>query len=282
MRQPVRTLGLILAGWLLVSGVTQAQTQTIQEALEQILQLKKQLALEKARADELAAEARAQADQARRAEQEARRQAEIALQAAKEAEARAIAAREAEARARQQQQQNQGPPQPVPNEVDRLRRELEETRRALEESRREAEKLADRLRQVEIERVRGVDGANRELVERLMQLERRMMEMERRMRLQPGIPLERPRVKPAENPEGPSIEGEVTRVEKNLLSLSVGADVGLQKGTTLELFRLGGKPLYLGQVRVVEVQPKSAVATVVGRLNEDAKPGDRVATLVNK
>ena len=53
MKTTLRSLTLVLAAWLVTGGPATAQpSPTVEALLEQIAQLKKQLALEKARADE--------------------------------------------------------------------------------------------------------------------------------------------------------------------------------------------------------------------------------------
>jgi hypothetical protein len=66
-------------------------------------------------------------------------------------------------------------------------------------------------------------------------------------------------------PEAPSeqIEGKIQAVDQSdpaLVELSVGADAGLKKGHTLEVFRFYPIPSYLGVIRIVEVTPRNAVA----------------------
>jgi hypothetical protein len=71
----------------------------------------------------------------------------------------------------------------------------------------------------------------------------------------------------------------------DLYKLSIGSDSGLQKGHTLELFRLSkvpGQSRYLGTVRITDVGPKEAVAMPVGKLADRPRPGDQVASRINK
>lgn len=90
---------------------------------------------------------------------------------------------------------------------------------------------------------------------------------------------------PARNPPPEVIEGLVKQVDKkeDLMTISVGSDSGLQKGQTLEVFRVGAKPgetKYLGTIRIVDVRPTEAVGKAVGRLSGAVQKGDRVASRI--
>jgi hypothetical protein len=80
-------------------------------------------------------------------------------------------------------------------------------------------------------------------------------------------------------PEG--VKGSVTRVDEKsgLLTISVGSDAGLQKGHTLEVYRLK-PPKYLGTIRIVDVSPKEAVAQPVGKALDAIQVGDEVASKI--
>jgi hypothetical protein len=354
MARTMRGVALALAGWLLIGATGTAQSPTIEALIEQVLQLKKQLAAEKARSDELAARAaaneaearaqaeraREQADQARRAEQQARAEAERALAAAREAEARAKAgnadAAEAEAllakataalkeeqarldeiarvvvpehpTLRQQEQRVQAARKVVaeaqarlaqlrkpaaPPDVEQLRKELEAVRqealRAADAvlAERKARELAERAeverrelaRKLEQETVRAATAEleKRTLLERLKQLEQRVADLEKQLRGKPGT--EEPR-KPEVNRPAEEIKGTVKKVDGGLILLDIGADVGLQQGHTLELFRLGNKPMYLGSVTIVKVEAREAVARATGKLAADIQAGDSVASRI--
>jgi hypothetical protein len=76
------------------------------------------------------------------------------------------------------------------------------------------------------------------------------------------------------------VEGLVKKVEGKLLTISVGSDAGLARGHTLEVFRLGEKPRYLGRVRVMEVTATAAVCQVVGKMADRVAVGDQVSSRV--
>lgn len=86
----------------------------------------------------------------------------------------------------------------------------------------------------------------------------------------------------SKNPPSEKIEGQVTKMDGAILQLSVGSDSGLKKNQTLELFRLGPKPVYLGTVRITDVVAKASVAMPVGKLNDVARIGDQVASHILK
>lgn len=65
------------------------------------------------------------------------------------------------------------------------------------------------------------------------------------------------------NPPQAAVRGIIEKVDGNdptLVTLSIGGDVGLKAGHTLEVFRLKPAPKYLGTVRVLDVTPQKAIA----------------------
>jgi lipopolysaccharide export system protein LptA len=82
------------------------------------------------------------------------------------------------------------------------------------------------------------------------------------------------------NPHGVPLEGKVLRADSSgLVQISLGSDFGLERGHTLELFRLS-PPKYIGMVKVIEVNSKDAVAQPVGALNDRPLAGDSVASQI--
>jgi len=79
----------------------------------------------------------------------------------------------------------------------------------------------------------------------------------------------------------PNLQGEVTKVDGDLMTLSAGSDSGLVKGHVLEVFRRGAAPKYLGRVRIIEVSPKQSVGQAVGRMAAPVEKGDKVASRVS-
>lgn len=82
------------------------------------------------------------------------------------------------------------------------------------------------------------------------------------------------------SPPPTNAEGLVARAEGNLVKITIGSDSGLSKGNTLEVFRLGQTPKYLGRIRIVEVTPNEAVGQAMGRLSAPILKGDRVASTI--
>jgi hypothetical protein len=82
-------------------------------------------------------------------------------------------------------------------------------------------------------------------------------------------------------PADGEIRGEVTEIDEksDLVRMSIiGADWGLAKGHTLEVYREGPKPLYLGTVRILDVAKTKAVGKPIGKLHEPIKKGDKVTS----
>lgn len=86
------------------------------------------------------------------------------------------------------------------------------------------------------------------------------------------------------NPPPENVDGLVKVADASgLVKISVGSDVGLAKGHTLELFRLSplsSQSKYLGTIRILEVSPHEAVAQPVRALTDKPMAGDRVASKI--
>jgi len=77
------------------------------------------------------------------------------------------------------------------------------------------------------------------------------------------------------------VTGKVTQANSSMVLVSIGSDAGLVKGDVLMLYRMDkNKPRYLGRVKVIEVNPKTAAAEVVGKLTEPAKSGDEAVSTI--
>jgi chromosome segregation ATPase len=80
------------------------------------------------------------------------------------------------------------------------------------------------------------------------------------------------------------VEGEVDKVDANnrRIEITIGSDDGLVVGHTLELYRFGADPKYLGKVKIISVEPDRAVAEVVGKTvrGEKIQEHDIVATKI--
>lgn len=82
------------------------------------------------------------------------------------------------------------------------------------------------------------------------------------------------------NPPAENIEGLVRRAEGNLVTISLGTDAGLSRGQTMEVFRLGQTPKYIGRIRIVEVTATQSVGQASGKLSTPIQAGDRVASRI--
>ena len=61
---------------------------------------------------------------------------------------------------------------------------------------------------------------------------------------------------------------------------SIDSDAGLTRGQTLEVFRFGTSPKWVGRIRIVEVMQTQAVGTAMGKLTTPIQVGDRVASRI--
>jgi len=84
------------------------------------------------------------------------------------------------------------------------------------------------------------------------------------------------------NPPPENVEGLIKRTDPNsgLVTLSLGSDAGLVKGNTMEVFRLGATPKYVGRIKIINVTATEAVGQPAGRLNGSIQTGDRVASRI--
>jgi len=74
------------------------------------------------------------------------------------------------------------------------------------------------------------------------------------------------------NPPSVYVKGEIEAIhaqDTGLVQLNVGSDKGLKPNQTLEAYRTEPQPLYLGLIRIVDVQPHTAV----GRLERVGSAG---------
>jgi hypothetical protein len=75
------------------------------------------------------------------------------------------------------------------------------------------------------------------------------------------------------------VNGKIEKFDGDLVQINVGADAGLAKNHTLEVYRLTPEAKYLGMIRIVEVGAKSSVGRLVPAGNT-ARPELRVGDLV--
>ena len=86
------------------------------------------------------------------------------------------------------------------------------------------------------------------------------------------------------NPPPGQVKGRIERVDPNdpaLVTITIGADQGLAKGHTLEVYRLKPEPRYLGIVRIIEVTSARSVGRLIapaGAKRAQLQVGDEVAS----
>jgi hypothetical protein len=72
---------------------------------------------------------------------------------------------------------------------------------------------------------------------------------------------------PEKNPPAKKLNGLIEKLDDkdaSLVSISIGSDVGLAKGHTLEVYRLKPQPKYLGTIRIIEISEQKAVGKRIG------------------
>jgi hypothetical protein len=90
---------------------------------------------------------------------------------------------------------------------------------------------------------------------------------------------------PTKNPPASEAEGEVKQVDSatGYVTISIGSDAGIDKGNTLEVYRLKPKPIYLGTIEVIAVKPNECVAKPVERLLRGTiQVGDRASSRITR
>jgi chromosome segregation ATPase len=69
-----------------------------------------------------------------------------------------------------------------------------------------------------------------------------------------------------------------TRDKATLVEITVGSDDGVTKGVQLHVFRLTGKPKYLGKIKIIQVSADTSIGEVVDDAKQGTiKKGDHVA-----
>ena len=98
------------------------------------------------------------------------------------------------------------------------------------------------------------------------------------LRVEPAPPPERGKAKEAPAPKEGKIES-IHSDDANLVQISIGSEQGLKQNDALEVHRLD-PPMYLGQIRIVDVTPQQAVGRLerFGRGKVQLRVGDRVTT----
>jgi hypothetical protein len=153
-------------------------------------------------------------------------------------------------------------------EIDQLKKLVKEKDEALVKA-LEREKKAEEARVAADIEKKSLQAQNERLVRQLEELTKEMAKL-RKDRAAAAAPNRPPK----------DLEGIVMEVEEKngLVKISVGSDSGLEKGHTLDVYRLKPAPKYLGQIEIVEVTATSAVAKPVGKSRETIQKGDSVSS----
>lgn len=84
-------------------------------------------------------------------------------------------------------------------------------------------------------------------------------------------------------PPPEDVEGIVKNSDgkSGLVTVSIGSDAGISKGNSLYVYRLAPKPMYLGEIRIIDVNHHEAVGRpVMAQRGGQLQPGDIVASQI--
>ena len=156
-------------------------------------------------------------------------------------------------------------------EVERLDEEIEAVRNDIRQTR--ADRDAQLAMAVELrDRLNQEEGSLRRLEERHQELLAQLSQAQ--------LVLDRNDLSINEPIDGqpPQVDGIITAIRGDqLVEVSVGADEGLRRGHTLEVYRDSGG--YLGRLVVIETNPDRSVTRIVPEYRQGImRKGDRVAT----
>src|SRR5262249_6321770 len=85
-------------------------------------------------------------------------------------------------------------------------------------------------------------------------------------------------IPPKTNAPPKDVEGVIMQAAGDLVTISIGSDSGLEKGHTLEVYRLKPAPQYIGQIKIVDVRARDAVGKFVEKPKTPVQKGDTVAS----
>jgi hypothetical protein len=91
------------------------------------------------------------------------------------------------------------------------------------------------------------------------------------------------------NPPSVPVKGVIENIERSgnsvLVKVSLGKDHGVEKGHTLEIYRLQPSPQYLGMIRIVEAEMHTSIGrfvTAPGKGPTELKIGDKVTSSISR
>jgi len=84
------------------------------------------------------------------------------------------------------------------------------------------------------------------------------------------------------NPPAENVDGVIkaTDPQSGFVTISIGSDAGIQKGNTLDVYRLRPDPLYLGVIEILAVRSNEAVGKPIMRMRGQIQPGDQVSSTI--
>lgn len=82
------------------------------------------------------------------------------------------------------------------------------------------------------------------------------------------------------NPPAVRVNGQVEKVDIDLIQISLGTDHGIARNNTLDVYRLQPEPKYLGMVRIVDANDHQSVARLIPTGNATFRTPLRVGDLV--
>ncbi len=170
-----------------------------------------------------------------------------------------------------------GNPRGRPETREGLLKEIADLKARLAEAEKKAPKKEEEAKKPQEEQVKALQEIHRQLHSRLQEMDRDLALMKATLDSLTAS------ARNAKNPPAEKIEGLIKAIDPSgLVKLTLGSDAGLQRGHTLEVFRLNAKDpkqnKYLGTIRVIEVSPNESVAQPLGKKLDAVKVGDKVAS----
>jgi type II secretory pathway component GspD/PulD (secretin) len=166
-------------------------------------------------------------------------------------------------------------------ELKKLQRQLEEGALALEQTKKEAIRLQQELKSAQNERDAAVARVS-DLFEKLKVRRPQMQALAKQLANKEGDTAPPNVNSPSfKNPPAIKVDGTIETVDKTLVKISLGADHGVLKDHTLEVYRLKPEPKYLGRILVVDADFRHSLARFIvqtGVPMPTLMPGDLVTS----
>lgn len=172
------------------------------------------------------------------------------------------------------------------DEVERLRQEIKALKDAVAAQQKQIVELREAKRlQQELQAIRDrAVAAEIQAAALKRRNEQLLEELEKTVRELRKLKDDKQAAPPARSAPVEQVEGLVKTVDPSgLVKINIGKDTGLERGHTLEVFRIDADPKssrYLGRIRIVEVTKTEAIGQVVGKVSAPIQAGDRVASKI--